>query len=195
MSFSRQMEGNLDQGIELMANYLADPVLPDNIRARLWAYLCLQYFSDAETSGVLRSGRECLRLNGPDRFAHTKSLVRYLMGSVHYLRNEFDQAKSYAQGVLDDRAASNPGHVADAACIIAFIHLAEGRPQEAERVVDLLGGEDHEWETPNPHARTIGDSLKAELALRQGKTDEARRLSMDLISISGPLSGFSTCRN
>lgn len=43
------------------------------IRTRMWLYFCIINFMDANASGVLLSGRECLKSAGSTQFTHPRN--------------------------------------------------------------------------------------------------------------------------
>jgi len=135
-------------------------------------------FMDADTSGVLFAGRECLKIGGSTQFIHPKNNVRFYLDAIHYMRNELAEAKNYLKNIMKDSEVSEPCPVAQASGILGFIHLAEGGPEQASRIIESIGSDS--WKMQDGYALATREALPVELALRQGRVDEARRLSVHI---------------
>ena len=88
---------------------------------------------------------------------------------------ELAKAKAHLTNVLKRHALAEQIYVVISAGFLSFIHLAEGGPGEAERIISSLqadGAQKHDT-----FARTTMNALLVELARRQGKIDGAERLS------------------
>jgi len=175
---SHQMEGDLKQGVKVVKDALAESVWPTGIRARMYFYLCIANYMDANLGGVVFWARESLQSMGDVQLPHMRNLVQYFLGAVHYLRNEPAKAEPYVLSTLNDRAISNPSYAACAGFIVASIHLSRRRAAEAERVIDLLSV--HFREIGHAFGSVLTEAFRVELALQQGKIDEARRLSVSV---------------
>jgi LuxR family maltose regulon positive regulatory protein len=175
---SLQMGGDLEQGVRIMREALADPGWPAGLRTRLLHFLSEAYMMDGDLSGVLEAGSECLRIAEGLRLLESVSYGRYNMGTGHYLRNELDLAEPYLLALLEERASSAPVYVAFGVFALALIYQAQGRGSEAIQVVDLVSA--YLEETEHRVALAIAEAFRVELAIRQGKLAEALRLSKGL---------------
>jgi len=178
MAAGHQMEGDCSRGAKLMRDSLADPDWPVGIRAKMWLYLCIISFMDANTSAAVFSGRECLKIGGSTQFIHPKNNTRFFLGAIHYMRNELAEAKNYLKNIMKDREVSEPCPVVQASGILGFIHMAEGCPEEANRIIESISLDS--WNMQDGYALSTREALPVELALRQGRVDEARRLSVGI---------------
>ena len=169
-----QMEGDCGQGIKVLKDSLTDPVWPAGIRMRMWVYHCAASFMEADSSGVLWAGRKCLRTKGSAEFIHPRSNAQFYLGAIHYLRNELVEARHFLTDVVTKRAASQAAIVIQASGILGFIHLAEGCPEEAGRIIEFVSLDS--WHMHYGYAPATRNALLVEFTLRQGKVDEARRL-------------------
>ncbi len=175
---SLQMGGDLEQGVRIMREALADPSWPTGLRARLLHFLSEAYMMDGDLSGVLEAGSECLRIAEGLRLLMSVSYGRYNMGTGHYLRNELDLAEPYLLALLEERASSAPVYVTFGVFALALIYQAQGRGSEATQVVETISAYLHE--TEHRVALAITAAFRVELAIRQGKLAEALRLSRRL---------------
>jgi len=82
-----------------------------------------------------------------DPLPETLSFLRYCQGIAYYLRDEFTQAESVLQALLEDRFTSAPNYLAHGSFALALIYQAQKRPAEAVQVINLL--EAHFQETNN----------------------------------------------
>ena len=175
---SLQMRGDLEQGVRIMREALADPSWPMGLRARLLHFLSEAYMMDGDLSGVLEAGSECLRIAEGLRLLMSVSYGRYNMGTGHYLRNELDLAEPYLLALLEERASSAPVYVAFGVFALALIYQAQGRGSEATQVVETISA--YLQETEHRVALAIAAAFRVELAIRQGKLAQALRLSKGL---------------
>lgn len=175
---SLQMGGDLEQGVRIMREALADPGWPAGLRTKLLHFLSEAYMMDGDLSGVLDAGSECLRIAEGLRLLESVSYGRYNMGTGHYLRNELDLAEPYLLALLEERASSVPVYVAFGVFALALIYQAQGRGSEATQVVETISA--YLEETEHRVALAIAEAFRVELAIRQGKLAEARRLSRGL---------------
>jgi LuxR family maltose regulon positive regulatory protein len=175
LAASHQLEGNCRQSVALMEDTLADPKWPVIMRLRMWAHLCIVTFMDADSSGVLRAGHGFLQTAETIGFRQPASYALCILGAVHYLRNELTKAKKHLASVLNNPELSEEIYIVISSGFLCFIHLAEGCPGEAVRIISSLKADAlHKHDS---FARTTMNALLVELALRQGKLDEAESLS------------------
>ena len=175
MAASRQMEGDLTQGLKLLDDTLAESTLPAALQVRTCFHICAINFLDVNSSAILQAGLESLRIAQASRLHHAKSYARYFLGAVHYLRNELSEAKSYLLDILEDRQVSHPTYVAHACGILMLIYLSEGCPLEAGQVINEISKK--YWGNQDTSYTNLREALRVELMLRQGKFDEAHRRS------------------
>jgi LuxR family maltose regulon positive regulatory protein len=120
--------------------------------------------------------------------AHTTGVTKYFLGATHYLANELTKAKYYLFGVLDVCSFTDAIYVTQACGILGFIYLSEGYPEKAESVTQQVV--DSAWEMQDKYSPEIRKALRVELALRLGRVDEARRLSIGVDFESLPPTWF-----
>ena len=169
-----QMAGDQGRCVKELKKMLTEPGLPVGERIKVWLYLCILCHMAADTSGALSAGHECLRIARKGRFTIPSNNARYHLGAIHYLRNELADAKSFLNDIMRDCAVSESKHLLHASGILAFIHLSEGRVEDATRIVESVSDN---IQIQDSYALATRDALLVELALRRGAVDEARGLS------------------
>jgi LuxR family maltose regulon positive regulatory protein len=175
---SLQMEGDMARGARVMREALADPAWPKSLRTRLLHYLSVACVMAGDLSGALEAAHQCLRTAESRRRAEAISYARYDLGVAHYLRYEWAAAERVLCALFEDRAVSAPVYVTFGAFALALIYQAQGRSQEAQRVIDLVSAYLLESEhDAHVMAQAITQAFRVELALRQGKLAQARQLS------------------
>jgi LuxR family maltose regulon positive regulatory protein len=170
-----QMRGDLEQGVAVIREALADPTWPAAIRARSGLYLSVAHLQEGDLSGVLRSASEFLVLAEQLQLGESRSHCRCHLGIAHYLRNELSQAEPYLLALLEDRAQSAPTYVTVGAFALVLLYHAQNRVSEAEQVIDLVRA--YVETVQNTFSWAIMRAMAIELALRRGKLTEAQRMS------------------
>ncbi|HSN77233.1 MAG TPA: LuxR C-terminal-related transcriptional regulator [Anaerolineae bacterium] len=172
---SLQMEGNTDEGVRVIREALDESAWSAEQRVRLWHYLCTVYMMDGDLHGVLDAGRECLRI--AERWQHPAPLWygRYNLGTACYLRNELGQAEPPLRALFEDRDLTPPVYLAFGAFALALIAQSQGHESAAVHLIEAVSAYLQEMEHRVAYA--IAEAFKVELALRQGKLAQARRLS------------------
>lgn len=175
MAGYHQMEGDYDQCLKLMKEALTDPQWPESIRLRLWLYYAIMSVMEADSSGVLLSANEGIKFSESMKLAHPGNNALCYLGTIHYLRNELEEAKICLDRVVKNSDAAKGGYLAQAAGILAFIHLAEGHPKKAHHIIEQVT--ESALARQDGYAQLIMGALAVELALRHGQVDHAKSLS------------------
>lgn len=80
-------------------------------------------------------------------------------------------------------AVSEAAYVVQAAGVMGFVHIAEGRAEDAEHIFEPVRIDSQLMQ--DGFARATRDALQMEFALRQGNVDKAHRLRWSLPSRAG----------
>jgi len=91
------------------------------------------------------------------------------------MRNEFAEAEPYLLTLLKERELADPNYLAYGAFALVLIYRWQGREAEAAEIVRAM--DTYLQEIEHKLVQVLAESLKAELAIRQGNAAEARRLS------------------
>jgi LuxR family maltose regulon positive regulatory protein len=172
---SLQMEGNTDEGVRVIREALDDSAWTAEQRVRLWHYLCTAYMMDGDLNGVLDAGRECLRIAERRQRPAPLWYGRYNLGTAWYLRNELRVAEPTLRALFEDRDLTPPVYLAFGAFALALIAQFQGHESAAVHLIESVSAYLQEMEHRVAYA--ITEAFKVELALRQGKLAQARRLS------------------
>ena len=95
------------------------------------------------------------------------------LATATYQRNELAAAELHANLVLEQRYGCDSLSVAHSACVLAAVHQACGRPEEARLVLARVN--DYLVETHSVALLPLVQAFGAELAARQGDIDTAGR--------------------
>lgn len=175
MAVSLQMLGDVKGGVDVIRNALAETTWPDELQARKMSYLCIIFFLEGDLSQVLASARTCVRISEKIQASITLNWGRYHLGIVHYLRNEFTQAERVLGALLKEPVITAPVYLAHGAFALALIYQAQGRMDDADQLIQLLGDHFRDIEDTIPFAYL--KAMLVEMAFRQGKLAQARQLS------------------
>jgi LuxR family maltose regulon positive regulatory protein len=170
-----QMQGDLKQGVSVLRDALVEDSWPDRIQARLMHYLGIAFYQEGDLINVIKSARTGLWIAEKHELTETLSWCRHNLGITHYLRNEFAQAETYLQTLIENRATSAPHYVFQGGCALALMYLAQDRTESAIKTIELLL--DYFQQTKDPNALAFMRAFEMEIAIRQGKLIEAHQLS------------------
>ena len=131
---------------------------------------------DVDSSGVLSAGYQCLKSPYSTSYIQPKSNTQYYLGATLYLRDELIEAKEHFINVLMNRELSEAIYVVQTEGILSFIHIAEACWEEVRHIIESIDVDASH--NQDAFAVATKDALLVEFALRQGKVDEARRLSV-----------------
>ncbi len=171
---ARQMRGDLSGARQWIHQALAHALGPiDVCQAPLVATLCFIDWMAGDLSALQRVaaqhyklGEACLGRAG------TLALGRYFHGLVHYQRNELALAEAMLLPVLAPQQAPRLGCRSEGSFVLAAVYQALGQADRARAIVDGVCA--HLLRKGDSPALFRAQACQAELALRQGRIDEAR---------------------
>jgi LuxR family maltose regulon positive regulatory protein len=175
ISAGLQMLGDLNGAVATVRDALAEHTWSEQLRAKMMHYLCHVFTHEGDLVNVLSSARTGLSLAEKLPVPETLSFCRYHLGIAHYLRDELAPAETVLEDLLEDRESSSPIYLVNGVFALALAYQASGRTAEATQVIDLLA--ELVQAPEDPHVRKFIRAFQVELALRQGRLAEARRLS------------------
>jgi LuxR family transcriptional regulator, maltose regulon positive regulatory protein len=174
LSAGYQMKGELAQAYDT----LYDSGEPDQSRAfhmRLILHACLIHSVAGDLSGMAQAAMQVLEgsdaAGSQDSQGETIAWARYHLGIFHYERNNLVQAESYLAPIV---AQPYQGHLLcslNAAVALALICQAQGQPDKARKIADMMVS--LALETGSAGALALAKGFQAELAARQGRLAEA----------------------
>ena len=171
-AFASQMLVESDKGVKLVQEEIDNS--PSSSHSRLLLALCSVYSMDGDLYNLKYSAQKCLQLAGQHHLLESVGLAHWHLGNLHYLRNEFPEAISSLQHVIENRYTIRPLYYPFCAFTQALIQTSQGQDQEAWRLVEEAT--DFAEENNNSFVLGVCREFKVELALRQGETDKIKDL-------------------
>ncbi len=172
---ANQMAGDIGRGLRIIAEVLNERAsLPGISEARMMLMSCLAYWMEGDLNGLKQSASRCLKLGEQHALKESTSFGRYFLGVHHYARNELLEAERYLTSIVDHPFAARPMYLVHSALALALIHTARGRDEDASSVVESLLS--HTMETNDTLGLATVRAFQVDLAVRQGRIGEARRL-------------------
>ena len=171
-----QMSGDMGRGREIVNGSLTEnALLPRLTEARMMLWLCLAYWMEGDLNELKLPASRCMKLGEQHALPESISFGRYFLGVFHYVRNELAEATRYLVAVVDDPLAARSQYFAQSSFALALIHTAQGRDEDASKVVESAMSQ--LMESHDTSAFAVARAFQVDLTLRQGKALEAERLS------------------
>jgi len=171
-----QTIGNLAEALAAIDETLAVPfsgsALPQ-VRAHL--YCCLIHMMAGSLDELEWQAQRAIEVTRGCSLSGSIGEARYLLGVSHYLRNELPEAERELLRMLEDRYSVRTSVVVHGAAALACVYLVQDRTAEASRIVEVAITQTAE--SGHSIANGTGRAFEVDLAVRQGRVAEARRLS------------------
>ncbi|MFN8483971.1 MAG: LuxR C-terminal-related transcriptional regulator [Anaerolineae bacterium] len=165
------------EAIERLRRVVDAPDEPAAVKARPLLSLCSIY----RVAGPVYELEHAISLYWKISQEHELVLsglwARYLLGSLHYERNELEQAVEYFEGVVAERYLAHVLCARDALLELALAYQALGRTREANGAARTMAQFCLERSV---HSGRESLALRIRLALARGETDEAVRAAAHL---------------
>jgi LuxR family maltose regulon positive regulatory protein len=167
-----------------------EEVQNDAFKASLVMTSCHIHWLDADLHGMAQAARECIALSQKADTPQFTNYGRYHLGKVCYQQNDLAAAEEHFTTVVRRPYLTYGDCFADSACALALIHQVEGRPHEADAVLEAAIA--FMLETGNTTLMPLIRSFEAEIALRQGHVARASQWAalVDPIPPFRPVYGF-----
>jgi LuxR family maltose regulon positive regulatory protein len=140
-------------------------------QAPLVATLCFLDWMAADLSALQWTASQNDKLNDAQSQGNW-ALGRYFLGLVQYQRNELALAEATLLPALAVQYAPRLGYRTEISFVLAAVYQALGQADRAREIVDAVC--EHLLRTGNSPALFRAGAYQAELALRQGRVDEAQ---------------------
>jgi LuxR family maltose regulon positive regulatory protein len=142
-------------------------------QAPLVATLCFLDWMAADLAALQWTASQNDKLNDvPFASQGNWALGRYFLGLVQYQRNDLALAEATLLPALAVQNAPRLGYRTEISFMLAAVYQALGQADRAREIVDAVCA--HLLRTGNSPALFRAQAYQAELALRQGRVDEAR---------------------
>lgn len=174
-SLSLQMTGDSAGAIQIVHDILNQPSTFQRFCAWVpYLCVCLVHKMDGDLRAAEQNAFKAFLLSENQR--HKQSMVNalHLLGGIHYRQDNFNKATAYLDIVLEYRYVVRVVFFCISAYTRALIYLEQGQAEEADRLVDSVITQG--IESDNPVTIDLGHCFQIELALRQGRTTEIKRL-------------------
>lgn len=171
---ARQMSGDLVGARQWIHQVLARASGPiDTSQAPLVATLCFLDWMAADLSALQWTANQRYKLTETDIGSDGGlGLGRYFHGLVQYQRNELALAEATLLPALAPQQAPRLGYRTEISFVLAAVYQALGQADRAREIVDAVC--EHLLRNGDSPALFRAQACQAELALRQGRVDEAR---------------------
>lgn len=167
-----QMTGKYRDALSIMKLAQGDPGLQrSHNQAILLAGLSPICMMEADEYSLQTVAARLLQLGQETDLPAYCGWGRLYLACSYYLRNNLEQAEDILVSHFEDRYLMYPDVVLDGAVILSLCHQQLGHPLEARHVADMFY--QHALETDDPGLQLAAQAFQAELALRQGRKEEA----------------------
>ena len=167
-----QMTDRYKDAISVMNLAQSDPILQHNHnQAILLAGLSPMCMMEADQFTLRTVAARLLKLGNETGLPVYRSWGRLYLACSYYQLNEIEEAGRILASHLEDRYIMYPDVLIDGAVILSLCYQLLGQPREARNVADLLS--QHALETGHAGLQLAEKAFQAELALLQGRQDDA----------------------
>jgi len=132
---------------------------------------CFIHWIAADLSGMAQAARRVVANSDPLDRSEMVTFSQHHLGLYHYQRNELAAAEKYLLPLVMQPYALHAGCFLNSAVVLARIRQAQGWPEEAQEIADLVLS--FALETRSEVVLFGARAFQAELALRQGRLAEA----------------------
>ena len=175
-----QMVGDISQGFAIINRILKNRTsLPPISEARMMLWFCLAYWMEGDTNSLKTPAHRCLKLGEQYKLSESHAFGRFFLGAGHYARHELTEAERYLAALVDNPFTVRPLYLLQGAFILALIHRAHGREENAADVIASVIA--HSAQTNDTFGQAIIRAFQVELALLQGNVSKAQRLNENAV--------------
>jgi LuxR family maltose regulon positive regulatory protein len=136
-------------------------------KATLVMTVCYVHWVDADLKGMAQAAKQCITLSQQSDSPQILNYGHYHLGRVCYLQNDLIAAEQHFATVVRQPYLNYGDCIVHSACGLALTYQIQGRPDEAQAVIDTITT--FLLETGNASMMPLIQALQAEIALRQGQ--------------------------
>jgi len=175
-ALARQAIGDLEGGLGVIDQAIADSSRGgETHQLRSMLFHCVLHMMAGRPDLVRSPGLQCMERGTALGLRISTGAARYFLGASHYLRNELADAERLLTDLLASRFWLRSFYVVHGAAALASLYSAQGRTVDASRFVEL--GKEHLLERGDTLALTTVRAFEVDLAIREGRIADARRLA------------------
>ena len=134
-------------------------------------FACFTHWMAGDMAGMAKAAREVLTSWTLSDVAEIVTWSQHHLGLYHYQRNDLAGAEEYMLPLALQPHSASSSCFLNSAVILARIRQFQGSPEEALAIADRI--ESFALEAGSEGALFSAQALRAELALRQGRLDQA----------------------
>jgi LuxR family maltose regulon positive regulatory protein len=165
-----QLLGDLTQAYAMFYT-TGEPDQGRDYQDMLLGNACFIHWSAADLSGLAQAARQVVAGSDPSDRREIVTWARYHLGLYFYQRNDLASAEEYLQPLVVQPFQLYTLCYLNSAVLLARIRQLQGRPEEAQEIVNALFSFAHETRSD---VMVFGArAFQAELALWQGRVAEA----------------------
>lgn len=136
MTTSAYLKGNLDEALAYLDVQLARTEPHNPAFAWLLQTQAFLYWLHGDLTRLHQSATRLRQVSAATELADQAALANFLLGAVHYSRNELDAAETHLLRAVDARFIMRLMWWGQAAGLLALTLQARGRGDEAQRILD-----------------------------------------------------------
>jgi LuxR family maltose regulon positive regulatory protein len=191
MAVSLQMRGDTSQAYAaIYRGFEEEKTQTVRFKATLVMTVCHLHWITTNLQGMAQTAKESIKLSQDADMPEILNFAYFHLGQVCYQQNDLAAAERHFATVVQQPYLNYGDCYAHSACGLALTHQIQGRPDEAQAVLEAAGA--FMLETGNTTMMPLIQAFQAEIALRQGHLAEAGRWAalLDPIPPFQPVYGF-----
>ncbi len=170
LSADYQLSGDLTQAYAMLYE-TGEPDQGRDYQNFLIGNACFVHWAAADLSGMAQAARQVVADSDPSDRREIVTWSRYHLGLYYYQRHELAAAEEYLQPLVVQPYQLYTLCFLNSAVLLARIRQVQGRPEEAQEIVNAMFSFAHE--TRSDMMVFGARAFQAELALWQGRVAEA----------------------
>jgi LuxR family maltose regulon positive regulatory protein len=172
LATGHQMSGDLAQARQVVFDALAsEEASAEHFHGRMLITLCFVCWMSGDLPELKRTATHLLRMGREQGLPEAGGFGRYFAGIAHYQHNELADVDNIVQPLVSDRAIARTNIFANSAFVVASMHEALGRQDDARAMADHIV--ERMLEKRHPVLLSAAEAFRADLALRQGHLSQA----------------------
>jgi LuxR family maltose regulon positive regulatory protein len=170
-SLAHQSQGEVWHGLELLHAALQAHAADAASRSLPLTGLCFLHWLEGDLSRMRSSALENLGIGEEQGLRSSVAYASYLLGILHYMRGQLEEAAEHLGRVVDLRYFASQGEYCHAAFALTLVRLAEGRNEEARATFEALFK--HVHQTGSARLLALVRAFEAEMDLRLDRREQA----------------------
>ncbi len=170
-ALAHQSQGEVSRGLELFHAALQDHDADEASRSLPLTGLSFLHWLEGDLARMRQAALENLRIGEEQGLRASVAYAGYLLGILHYMRGELEEAAEHLRRVIDLRFFASQGEYCHSAFALALVHLGQGHDQEAWATFEALSTYVHQ--TGSTKLLSLVRAFEAEMDLRIGRTAHA----------------------